>query len=89
VARVSGPGLAGVLVQVLTAPVAIAVDAISFVVSAAFLRSHSTVEPPFQQKSKGGTLLKEIREGLTVVVQNPSLRVLTSATSLGNFGDGL
>src|SRR5947209_12879321 len=33
-AEVIGPGLTGVLVQVLTAPIAIAFDAVSFVVSA-------------------------------------------------------
>ena len=89
VARVSGPGLAGILVQVVTAPLAIAVDACSFVVSAVFLSSLSPVEASPPHRSVHGTLLQEIREGLSVVVQNPFLRALTVATALGNFGDGL
>ena len=40
VARVVGPGLAGALVQVLSAPVAIALDASSFLVSVACPRPH-------------------------------------------------
>lgn len=89
VARVSGPGLAGILVQLVTAPLAIGVDAVSFVVSAAFLSSLSRVEPIRRQGSAAGSLLQEIREGMAVVVQNPFLRALTAATALGNFGDGL
>jgi len=36
-AQIGGPGLAGVLIGVLTAPYAIALDAASFVVSTAFM----------------------------------------------------
>lgn len=47
-AQVAGPGLAGGLVQAVTAPVAVAVDAASFVISAAFLWRMRVAEPPAQ-----------------------------------------
>ncbi len=43
---VGGPSLGGVLVQLLTAPFAIAADALSFLGSAALLRRTAAVEPP-------------------------------------------
>ncbi|GAA0999047.1 MFS transporter [Acrocarpospora macrocephala] len=45
VAQLGGPGLAGLLVTVLTAPLALIVDAISFLVSAVCLRSIRAPEP--------------------------------------------
>ncbi|GAA1014571.1 MFS transporter [Acrocarpospora pleiomorpha] len=45
VAQLGGPGLAGLLVGVLTAPLALIVDAISFLVSAVCLRSIRAPEP--------------------------------------------
>src|SRR6478735_2666933 len=44
VAMLAGPGLGGLLVQAVSAPVAVVVDAISFVVSAVCLRSVRTPE---------------------------------------------
>jgi MFS family permease len=46
VASIAGPSLGGFLVQLVTAPIAIAVDAASFVVSAVFLLFIRTPEPP-------------------------------------------
>lgn len=43
---VGGPSLGGILVQLLTAPFAIAADALSFLGSAAFLGRTTAVEPP-------------------------------------------
>ena len=46
VAQVVGPGLGGTLVQLVSAPVAIAVDALSFLASAGFLAGIGRAEPP-------------------------------------------
>ncbi|HLW47744.1 MAG TPA: hypothetical protein VKW09_08255 [bacterium] len=43
---VGGPGLGGLLVQMLSAPFAIAADAVSFLASAFFLGRISPAEPP-------------------------------------------
>ena len=45
-AQLAGPGIAGVLIQIVKAPVAILVDAISYVGSAAFVFTIRTPEPP-------------------------------------------
>ena len=45
-AQIAGPGIAGYLVGVLTAPFAILLDAVSFVVSALFVFLIRRPEPP-------------------------------------------
>src|SRR3954452_13202357 len=75
-AQLVGPGIAGALIQWLTAPFAILLDAFSFFFSAWILRAipPATTDAP---KSKARSVLGEIREGLQVVWRNPILRALT------------
>src|SRR4051794_9673993 len=82
VAEVSGPGLAGFLVTALTAPIAIAFDASSFLISAASLALVRKTEPPPAPPS-GTHMLAEIAEGLGLVWSDPILRAmaLRSATA--------
>jgi Na+/melibiose symporter-like transporter len=88
VSRTLGPGLAGVLIQALTAPVAIAVDAASFVISAvSLLWIHADESPPSAAERR--SLWAEIHEGLQTVWRHPVLRSLLGAFTLGNLGDGL
>lgn len=86
-AEILGPGLAGVLVQALTAPIAIFLDALSFVVSAvsvAWIRQPEPVPMPSREQPQVG---REIAEGLQAVFNHPVLRALTgSAGTLGFFG---
>ena len=79
VSEIVGPGLAGTLVQIMTAPVAILVDALSFLVSALSLACIRTPErlPKRDTKQKG--MLREIAEGLRFVFGKPILRALTSS----------
>ena len=79
VSEIVGPGLAGALVQILTAPVAILIDALSFLVSALSLAWIRTTErlPEGDTKQKG--MLREIAEGLRFVFGKPILRALTSS----------
>ena len=77
-AQLIGPGLAGALVQWLTAPFAILVDAISFFASAWMLRGippAATDEPKSQPRS----VLGEIREGLATIWNIPALRAMVWA----------
>ena len=70
-----GPGIAGGLIQLLTAPFAIALDALAFLASALMLRwLHVPNDVPvrFARKSIGA----EIREGLSLVWNNATLRSL-------------
>jgi Na+/melibiose symporter-like transporter len=73
-------GSAGFLVQLLTAPIAILVDAASFVVSAVLLMTIRTREVPPPEKSERGPVLREIAIGLRLVLHNPILRATTLAS---------
>lgn len=75
-AEFSAFGISGFLVQVLTAPIAIAIDAVSFVVSAILLGSIRQPEPPPPPKADREPVLEEIREGLRIVIRDPVLRAL-------------
>lgn len=70
-----GPGLAGALIQWLTAPIAILLDALSFMVSAWMLRGipPAATDAP---KISGESVWREIGEGLAVVWRNKTLRAL-------------
>jgi MFS family permease len=76
-----GFGAAGFLVSLLTAPIAIAIDAGSFVISALFLGSIRTPEPPPPPPEDREPVLHEIREGLRTVRED---RVV-----LGLIGSGM
>jgi MFS family permease len=84
-AEIGGPGLAGALVQLVTAPLAIAADALSFLVSAFSLAWIGTQEP---QPTPGGdarSILAEMRDGLRLVFSNPILRAFALASVTTNF----
>jgi MFS family permease len=67
IAEVGGPGLGGALVQVVSAPLAVLVDAFSFVVSAASLALIGTPEAPRPQRAERPSLLREVAEGVKTV----------------------
>ena len=73
-------GVAGFLVQILTAPIAILVDAISFVASAVLLGSIRVQEPPPPTRTEREPVLHEIVAGLRLVTGNPILRATTLAS---------
>ena len=72
-AEIGGPGLAGALVQVVSAPFAILVDAVSFAVSAVSLLLIRTPEPPRPQRTTTTAIRTEIVEGLSLVRHHPVL----------------
>ena len=72
-------GVSGFLVQLLTAPIAIAVDAVSFLVSAVLLGSIRHEEAPPPPKADRERVIDEIREGLRLVIHDPVLRAFAGA----------
>jgi MFS family permease len=76
VAEIIGPGAAGGLVQLIGAPLAIAVDAFSFLVSAISIGSIRTQEPTIKPAEEGTNLRREIKEGLHLVFGEQRLRAL-------------
>jgi len=85
-AQIAGPSLAGVLVQTITAPLAILVDAVSFLVSALTLRSIRTPEPE-RRLERGASLRHDLVAGLRYVRDDPLQRAIAgSAATLNFFG---
>jgi Major Facilitator Superfamily. len=72
-------GISGFLVQALSAPIAILLDALSFLVSAVLLGSIRREEAPPPSREDREPVLDEIREGLRLVVHDPVLRAFAGA----------
>lgn len=84
VARVAGPSLGGLLVQLITAPIAIAADALSFVVSAvavSLIRATETLPP----KSERRSIWTEMGEGIRVAFANRFIRTVLTMSFMFNF----
>lgn len=84
-AQVAGPGVGGVLVQVLSAPVAIAVDSLTFLVSGAFVLAIRAPEAPPKIEKAGESLRREIAEGIRYVFTHALLRPIASSTATFNL----
>jgi MFS family permease len=82
VAEFGAFGIGGWLVQWLTAPYAILVDAVTFLWSAVFVSRIRRPEPPPATTEGRQPILREIVEGLRFVYRNPVLRALGSSTAL-------
>jgi MFS family permease len=90
VAQIAGPGIAGALVQVASAPVAVLVDSLSYVASVMSLLFIHTVEPPPVTADEHAGMWVQLREGLGVVVGNPLLRSIAGCTATSNlFGNAM
>ena len=76
-AEIGGPGLGGALVQLIGAPFAILVDAVSFVVSSVSLLLIRAPEPARPERTEHTPILREITEALTLVRRHRLLLPLT------------
>jgi len=83
-AALVGPGLAGALIHVLTAPFAIALDALSFVLSALMLR-RIKARSDVPQVDGATSVWREIGEGLKLVWENRTLWGLAWLAGLWQF----
>jgi predicted MFS family arabinose efflux permease len=84
IAEVSGFGLAGALVQTITAPITILVDAISFLASALSLSLIRKPEPPRRGAEETGAW-REIVEGLRLVRGDRVLRAFAIVEGIRSF----
>jgi MFS family permease len=88
-AQLAGPGLAGALIQILRAPVAIAADAISYLGSAIFVGWIRKPEPPVEPHvAEDGSRVKmrtQIREGLRYVTRHKLLLPIAGCTASSNL----
>ncbi len=86
-AQVGGPGLAGLLVDWLSAPVAILFDAVSFFGSALFIFGirKREVSPQGHEAAARRGLREDLGEGLRYVVKHPFLKNIAACTAIFNF----
>lgn len=82
VAEIAGPAVGGGLVQLISAPLAVLVDALSFLVSALLLGRIRTAEVTPAQSTARPALRHEIAAGLRAIRQQPLLRALASRSAL-------
>lgn len=83
-----GPGLAGLLIQWLTAPFAILLDAISFFVSAWMLRAIPAKEsdaPKIASPATWASVWRDAKEGLHMIWHNRILRSLAWGLAVWQF----
>jgi MFS family permease len=77
IAEMVGPSLGGLLVQMLTAPFVVGVDALTFLVSACFLgsiKTHTNSQPASSEKTP---IWESVSEGLRYLFRDPRLRATT------------
>lgn len=79
-AQLAGPSVAGILVQLFTAPMPVVVDALSFLASFAGLRLIRRPEPPPTLRRRD--MRAEIREGMAALLGHPILRTLVICGSI-------
>jgi MFS family permease len=82
-----GPGLAGVLIAILTAPFAVLIDAVSYAVSAVFVswirRPEPAAEPHDEETGSRPSVRREVAIGLRYVAGQRVLRALALTVALG------
>ena len=88
-AEIGGPAVAGPLVQLISAPLAILFDALSFLFSACSLGLIGKPEPPLAAQEQSQSIWSDLVEGLRMVLKNPLLRTLAGSAGIfslfGNF----
>lgn len=91
VAQVSGPAVAGFLIQWIGGAKAVAVDALSFLVSAVALSAIKKPEPQPRPSTASGAsgFVPEMKEGIEVVFKNPILWRIAGCTATTNLGSNM
>ena len=87
VTEVVGPSMAGVIIQVLTAPVAIVIDVAATLVETLLTFLVRVKEPPARPRTQH--IGRDIMDGLRYVVSDPSLRAIAAGGATHNiFSNG-
>ncbi len=85
VAEVGAFGATGWLVQLLSGPGAVLVDAVSFLFSAAFIKGIRKAERRRVAPADRAGLRAEIREGVRAILQEPVLRAVAGSDMIAHF----
>jgi MFS family permease len=84
VSQVAGPSVGGFLVQAVTAPYAILLDAASYLWSAGWILAIGRREPK-PDRTEQRHLVTEVKEGLAFVLRHRLLRAITTCTGTSNL----
>jgi MFS family permease len=87
-AGIAGPGLAGLIVGLITAPITLSVDAVSYLFSAAGTLSISRREPDPDPAAERTSIRKSLAEGFRAVYGTKLLRILLGQSAVLNVGFG-
>lgn len=84
-AEVSGPAIGGALVQLVGAPLAVLLDALSYVASAVFIGSIGAPELPPERPETPQSMWQDMAEGLRLALGDARLRALTLSSATASF----
>lgn len=84
-AEIGGPALAGVLFQIFTPPIAVLVDAATYLVSALSLGTIRAPEPPASPRHQDQHWLSDLRFGFAAVMAQPLVRPMLLMTVVQTF----
>jgi len=88
IAEIGGPGLAGVLIQWLTAPIALAFDALSYVLSALLLARIGSREVPDLSPAAAPSLFEDVRIGARAGFGHPVVGPTFVAFAIDDLANG-
>src|SRR5690606_7625840 len=86
VAEVAAFSAGGWLVQLVTGPIAILVNTVTFLLSALFIGRIRTPEPPPAPVAEDASIRAEIVEGLRLITFDRTLRALAGSNALISAG---
>lgn len=87
-AGVAGPGLAGLIVGLITAPITLSIDAVSYLFSAAGLITIVKREPAQEKRADQPSIRHSLAEGFRAVYGTKLLRILLGQSATLNVGFG-
>ena len=83
VAQVAGPLIGGALIQFFTAPIAVLVDAVSYLFSAFFLSRIRAAEPPIEPSAE--SIRSQLTTGLSFLARDRVMRPALASVATVNF----
>ncbi len=84
-AEIAGPPLGGALVQMISGPITLLLDALSFVASALSLLRMRVAEPPATPPAEQPHILRDLTTGLQAIWNSPLLRAFAGSAIIRNF----
>ena len=88
IAEAAGPGIAGVLVDLITAPFAMVIDAATYLWSAIMLTRINIVEEHAEPKPDNSGMLSDAIRGLKLCLSIPAIRSLLAIDAIATFFGG-